>query len=118
VVFLATFSVAHPAGPPMDRAVVRSTASLLRSHAKAGKGRITYIGAWLDDSGMAAAAKWMTDVSGVRPPLGAVPDGVEVNPRYGPKGADYILVNLSKSEQTVTLPSTMTDVLAGSRRTH
>jgi len=58
---------------------------------KAGKGRITYFGAWLDDSGMAAAAKWMTDVSGVRPPLGAVPDGVEVNPRYGPKGADYIL---------------------------
>jgi beta-galactosidase GanA len=62
---------------------------------------------------MAAAAKWMTDVSGVKPALGAVPDGVEVNPRYGPKGAVYILVNLSKSQQTVTLPSKMTDVLEG-----
>jgi beta-galactosidase len=31
-----------------------------------GKGRITYIGAWLDEAGMANAAKWMTDVSGVR----------------------------------------------------
>jgi beta-galactosidase len=80
---------------------------------KVGKGRITYIGAWLDDAGMAAAAKWMTDVSGVKPALGAVPDGVEVNPRYGPKGAVYVLVNLSKSQQTVTLPSKMTDVLEG-----
>ena len=80
---------------------------------KVGKGRITYIGAWLDDAGMAAAAKWMTDVSGVKPALAAVPDGVEVNPRYSPKGAVYILVNLSKSQQTVTLPSKMTDVLEG-----
>ena len=83
---------------------------------KVGKGRITYIGAWLDDAGMVASAKWMTDVSGVKPALGAVPDGVEVNPRYGPKGAVYILVNLSKSQQTVTLPSKMTDVLEGSSK--
>jgi beta-galactosidase len=80
---------------------------------RVGKGRITYIGAWLDDEGMAAAAKWMADVSGVKPALGPVPDGVEVNPRYSPKGAVYILVNLSKAEQTVTLPSKMTDVLEG-----
>jgi beta-galactosidase len=78
---------------------------------KVGKGRITYIGAWLDDDGMAAAAKWMTEVSGVKPALSGVPDGVEVNPRYGPRGAVYILVNLSKAEQTVALPSKMTDVL-------
>ena len=31
---------------------------------KVGKGRITYIGAWLDPKTMAQAAKWMTDVSG------------------------------------------------------
>ena len=37
---------------------------------KVGKGRITYIGAWLDDGGMADAAKWMTEVSGVKPALG------------------------------------------------
>ena len=80
---------------------------------KVGKGRITYIGVWLDDAGMAAAAKWMTEVSGVKPALGEVPEGVEVNPRYGPKGAVYILVNLAKSEETVALPSSMTDVLAG-----
>src|SRR5581483_11685270 len=33
---------------------------------KAGNGRITYIGAWLDDAAMQSAAKWMTEVSGVK----------------------------------------------------
>ncbi|MHB8653794.1 MAG: beta-galactosidase [Terriglobia bacterium] len=80
---------------------------------KVGKGRITYIGAWLDDATMAAAAKWMTDVSGVKPALGPVPEGVEVYPRYGRHGAVYILVNFSKTEQTISLPSEMQDVLAG-----
>jgi beta-galactosidase len=80
---------------------------------KAGKGRITYIGAWMDDAAMSAAAKWMADVSGVKPALGAVPDGVEVYPRYGQRGVVYILVNLSKARQTVSLPSAMTDVLEG-----
>ena len=83
---------------------------------KVGKGRITYIGAWLDDSAMTAAAKWMTEVSGVKPALGAVPEGIEVYPRYGEHGAVYILVNLSKNEQTVTLPSAMNDVLQGGSR--
>jgi len=80
---------------------------------KVGKGRITYIGAWLDGSTMPAAAKWMADVSGVKPALGAVPDGVEVYPRYGDHRAVYILVNLSKAEQTVSLPAAMNDVLEG-----
>jgi len=80
---------------------------------KVGKGRITYIGAWLDDAAMAAAAKWMADVSGVKPALGAVPDGVEVYPRNGQHGVVYILVNLSKTEQTVSLPSAMNDILEG-----
>jgi len=80
---------------------------------KAGKGRITYIGAWLDDAGMAAAAKWMTETSGVMPVLGSVPEGVEVYPRYGEHDAVYILVNLSKTEQTISLPARMQDVLEG-----
>ena len=80
---------------------------------RVGKGRITYIGAWLDGSAMAAATKWMGEVSGVKPALGKVPDGVEVYPRYGDHRVVYILVNLSKAEQTVALPSAMTDVLQG-----
>jgi beta-galactosidase len=78
-----------------------------------GKGRITYIGAWLDEAGMATAAKWMADVSGVKAALGPVPDGVEVYPRYGERGTVFILVNLSKTEQSISLPSEMNDVLEG-----
>jgi beta-galactosidase len=80
---------------------------------KVGAGRITYVGAWMDDAGMAAAAKWMTDISGVKPAMGTVPTGVEVYPRYGEQGAVYILVNFSKAEQTVSLPRQMKDVLNG-----
>ena len=80
---------------------------------KVGKGRITYIGAWLDPKTMAGAAKWMTDISGVKAALGTVPEGVEVSPRYGGKGAVYILVNFTADERTVKLPATMQDVLNG-----
>jgi len=80
---------------------------------KVGKGRITYIGAWLDPKTMTNAVKWMTDVSGVKAALGPVPEGVEVNPRYGAKSAVYVLLNFSKAEQTVKLPAKMQDVLNG-----
>lgn len=78
-----------------------------------GRGRITYIGAWFDEAGMNAAAKWMTDISGVKPALGPVPEGIEVYPRTGEHGTVFILVNLGKNEQAVLLPSAMTDVLEG-----
>ena len=42
-----------------------------------------------------------------------VPDGVEVYPRYGDRGTVYILVNLSKAPQKISLPSPMEDVLEG-----
>ena len=80
---------------------------------KVGKGRITYLGAWLDKNTMAEAANWMTDISGVKPALGPVPEGVEVYPRYGAKSTVYILVNFSKAPHTVKLPATMQDVLSG-----
>jgi beta-galactosidase len=80
---------------------------------KVGKGRITYIGAWLDEAGMAAAARWMSEASGVKPALGPVPEGVEVYPRYGEHRVVYVIVNFAKTEETVTLPVAMADVLAG-----
>jgi beta-galactosidase len=80
---------------------------------KLSNGRITYIGAWLDDATMQSAAKWMAEVSGVKPVLPSVPDGVDVYPRYGGRGTVFILVNFSKTDQTVPLPIAMTDVLAG-----
>ncbi|GAC1430437.1 MAG: beta-galactosidase [Terriglobales bacterium] len=81
---------------------------------KVGKGRITYIGAWMDTAGMKAAAQWMANISGVKAALGPAPEGVEVNPRYGERGAVFILVNFSRAEQTIGLPSPMKDILTGS----
>src|SRR5262249_30716158 len=78
-----------------------------------GKGRITYIGAWMDETGMANAAKWMIEASGVKQAFGPAPDGVEISARSGAKGSVFILINFSKTEQTVTLPAEMTDVLDG-----
>jgi beta-galactosidase len=78
---------------------------------KVGKGRITYIGAWMDDATLLTAAKWMAETSGVTAALGPVPEGVEVYPREGNGKKIFILVNLAKTPQTVSLPSTMHSVL-------
>ncbi len=78
-----------------------------------GKGRITYIGAWLDPKTMAEAAKWMTATSGVKPAFGAVPAGVEVAPRYGQHSVVYVVINFTKDPQTIKLPVVMDDVLEG-----
>jgi beta-galactosidase len=80
---------------------------------KAGRGRITYIGAWLDPKTMQKAAQWMTSTSGVKPAFGNVPDGIEVCPRYGGQGAVFVLINFSKQPQAIQLPSSMKDVLEG-----
>jgi beta-galactosidase len=80
---------------------------------KVGKGRITYVGAWLDSKTMESASKWMASISSVRTPLPNVPEGVEVSVRQGAQGSVFILVNLSKQPQTIALPTAMTDVLEG-----
>ena len=80
---------------------------------KIGKGRITYIGAWLDPKTMVSAVKWMATTSGVYTPLPNVPAGVEASVRQGTHGTVYILVNLSKQAQTISLPNPMSDVLEG-----
>jgi beta-galactosidase len=80
---------------------------------KVGKGRITYIGAWLDSKSMLEAAKWMTNISGVQPALPNVPEGIEVSVRSGSSGRVYVLINFSKTAQTVPLSFAMTEVLSG-----
>jgi beta-galactosidase len=52
-------------------------------------------------------------MSGVTPAFGPVPTGVDVYPRESAHGQVFILVNFSKSPETVTLPSAMHDVLEG-----
>jgi beta-galactosidase len=78
-----------------------------------GKGRITYVGAVLDDKLMTAAAEWMTQKSGVTPVFGPVPDGVEVSRRVGPGKQVFVLINYSQENRRVHLPRSMKLVLDG-----
>jgi beta-galactosidase len=78
---------------------------------KVGKGRITYIGAWMDEKTMLAATQWMAETSSVSAAFGPVPDGVDVYPREGNGKKIFILVNFAKTPQIVTLPSQMHSIL-------
>ncbi|HXO33522.1 MAG TPA: beta-galactosidase [Candidatus Acidoferrales bacterium] len=78
-----------------------------------GKGRITYIGAVLDEKLMATAAEWMTQKSDVTPVFGAVPEGVEVSRRVGPGKQIFVLINYAPESRRVTLPHSMQLVLDG-----
>ncbi len=78
-----------------------------------GKGRITYIGAVLDDKLMASAAAWMTEKSGVTAVFGPVPDGVEVSRRVGGGKQVFVLINYAQENREVALPHTMSLLLDG-----
>ncbi|MBZ5615485.1 MAG: beta-galactosidase [Acidobacteriia bacterium] len=78
-----------------------------------GKGRITYVGAVLDDKLMAAATEWMTQKSDVTPVFGPVPDGVEVSRRVGPGKQVFVFINYASEGRRVVLPHSMKLVLDG-----
>ena len=78
-----------------------------------GKGRITYVGAVLDDKLMSAAAEWMTQKAGVTPVFGPVPEGVEVSRRVGPGKQVFVIINYSQENREVALPHSMSLVLDG-----
>jgi len=78
-----------------------------------GKGRLTYIGAILEDKLTAAAASWMTRTSGVQAVFGPVPDGVEVSRRVADGKWVFVLINFNGTDQTVILPRPMKSLLDG-----
>ena len=80
---------------------------------KYGKGRITYIGAILDEQIMPTAARWMIEKSGVTLVFGPVPEGVEVCRRVGSSGQVFILINHTQEQRHVTLPRPMKLLLQG-----
>jgi beta-galactosidase len=77
---------------------------------RVGQGSITYVGTVLDEAAMRALTKWLLQKAKpfTRGTL-TVPEGVEASVRYGKDKAVHILVNFSDKEQTVPLPTTMTD---------
>lgn len=78
-----------------------------------GRGSITYIGAWLDESGMRRAAQWLANDSGAKPDLFPTPAGVEVYRRVSKDHEVFILENDGDEEQNVDLPAAMNNVLTG-----
>lgn len=80
---------------------------------RVGKGRITCLGAVLDQKLMArVAARWVKD-AGVDSPVIPVPDRVSVSRRVGAGREVYVLTNFSSGAQSIALPAKMTDVLNG-----
>jgi beta-galactosidase len=79
---------------------------------KVGKGTITYIGFALDSTTGAAAAKWMLDDAGIAAAM-PVPEGVDLAIRSGNGKHIYILTNYAAGPRTITLPSSMQDILTG-----
>ncbi|PYX32804.1 MAG: beta-galactosidase [Acidobacteria bacterium] len=77
-----------------------------------GKGRITYIGAVLDDKLMAAAGEWMVKNSNVTRTSITVPDGVEVSRRTGGGKQVFLLINFTREDRSVSLPHSMKLLLA------
>jgi beta-galactosidase len=81
---------------------------------RVGKGRITYVGGQFDEGIMSGLSKWMVEDSGVTPALGPVPKGVEVSRRAGNGKEVFILINSTASDQTISLPRPMRELLKGS----
>jgi beta-galactosidase len=78
-----------------------------------GKGRITYIGAVLDDNLTAAATDWMVKDSGVKAIFGPMPDGVEVSRRMSPDKEVFVVINFSAETKHIVLPHSMKLLLEG-----
>jgi beta-galactosidase len=76
-----------------------------------GKGRITYIGAVLDDKLVDGAAQWMAKTSEITPAFGPLPDGIEASRRVGPDGSVFVLINFAAQEERVALPHAMKSLL-------
>ena len=82
---------------------------------KVGGGRITYVGALVDDAVMKTLIDGALKDAGVARDF-AVPADVELMTREGKGRRIVILINHGRAAQTVALPEPMTDILSGGRR--
>jgi len=82
-----------------------------------GSGRISYLGAWVDDATMDILVRSALDVSNVSAPFGALPDGIEVCEREGAGKHTWIVLNHAKENREIVLPRAMKNVLHGGEST-
>jgi beta-galactosidase len=83
---------------------------------RVGAGRITYVGAYLDEHLMDSFSAWLVEQSGVKAAFGGVPRGVEVCRRTGPGQELFILINHTPETKTISLPRPMRDLLNNAER--
>jgi beta-galactosidase len=76
-----------------------------------GKGRITYVGAWLDSALLDDLTTGLLEEAGVKPILPGVPEGVEVCRRSGDRKTVLILINHDSSQQHISLSSPIRDLI-------
>ncbi|KLD79670.1 beta-galactosidase [Xanthomonas hyacinthi] len=78
---------------------------------RVGKGRISYVGAWLDDATLdRLTGAWLRDAQ-VRAPLADVPEDVEVGVRSDGRRRVLVLINHGAGPQQVRLPAPMRPLL-------
>ena len=80
---------------------------------KVGKGRITYVGAMLDDASLAHLAAWAAGKAGSKPLWPDIPAGVTVTAREGAGRRSYIAINWTPTSLTIKLPRPLRDLLTG-----
>lgn len=78
-----------------------------------GRGRISYVGAWVDDTTMDLLVREALTDAGIDPPFGALPKGIEVCEREGGGRRFYIVINHAKEERDMALPHRMKNILQG-----
>ena len=83
---------------------------------RVGKGRVTYVGAWLDAPSMARVVAWAARQADAKPLLAGVPAGVEVAARQGPAGRVTVAINWNETPRTVALPAPAHDVIDGNTK--
>lgn len=76
-----------------------------------GRGRVTYIGAWLDEASQEYLINQICTAAGVSPVL-LTPPGIEARTRTTPEGEELlILINHTRQEVEVSLPWPTRDLL-------
>lgn len=76
-----------------------------------GRGKFTYVGAWLDADATKREVEWMVKQAAVRPDVFAVSPGVEVYKRTGTDHDVFIVENFSSAPKAISLPVEMRDVI-------
>jgi beta-galactosidase len=78
---------------------------------KVGEGRITYLGALVDEDLMRKVVQWALNLSEIEPEFEETPGSVEVCRRVGKDREIFVLINHSPQQVTIPMPSGMHDVL-------